>query len=174
MGSAATGKPLVEHWNGRAWKQVPAASPRGATESLLTSVAATGSSNAWAVGYYNTGTTIKTLIERWDGRWAKVASPNPGGVHGSFLLGVTAAGPSDAWAVGYFSTGKTIKTLIERWNGHMWAQVASPSPRGLYAQRSERRCGGWQVRRLGGWLLLRPAGQAADRALEWPEVEVRA
>ena len=152
VGSAATGKPLVEHWNGRAWKQVPAASPRGATESLLTSVAATGSTNAWAAGYYNTGTTIKTLIERWNGRgWAKVTSPNPGGVHGSFLLGVTAAGPSDAWAVGYFSTGKTIKTLIERWNGHRWTQVASPSPGGLYARSALNgvaaagRSGAWAV-----------------------------
>ena len=107
VGSAATGKPLIEHWDGRAWGQVPSASPRGATESLLNSVAATGSSTAWAVGYYNTGKTIKTLIERWNGRgWAQVTSPNPGGVHGSFLLGVAAAGSSSAWAVGYFSTGK--------------------------------------------------------------------
>ncbi len=135
VGSAATGKPLIEHWDGRDWRQVPSASPRGATESLLNSVAATGSSNAWAVGYYNTGKTIKTLIERWNGRgWAQVASPNPGGVHGSFLLGVAAAGLSSAWAVGYFSTGKTIKTLIERWNGRAWVQVTSPSPGGSDAR----------------------------------------
>jgi hypothetical protein len=48
VGSAATGKPLIEHWDGRAWKQVPCASPRGAQESLLNSVAVTGSSTAWA------------------------------------------------------------------------------------------------------------------------------
>jgi hypothetical protein len=135
VGSAATGKPLIEHGNGRAWKQVPAASPRAATESLLNSVAATGSSNAWAVGYFSTGKTIKTLIERWNGRaWARVASPSPGGAHGSFLTGVAAAGPSTAWAVGYFGTGTTIKTLIERWDGHAWAQVASPSPGGSDAR----------------------------------------
>jgi hypothetical protein len=136
VGSAATGKPLIEHWDGRAWKQVPSAGPRGASESLLNSVAATGSSTAWAAGYYNTGKRIKkTLIERWNGRaWAQLASPNPGGVHGSFLLGVAATGPSDAWAVGYYNTGKSTRTLIERWNGRAWAQVPSPSPGGSDAR----------------------------------------
>jgi len=28
VGSAATGKPLIEHWNGMAWEQVPSAGPR--------------------------------------------------------------------------------------------------------------------------------------------------
>jgi len=136
VGSAATGKPLIEHWDGRAWAPVPSASPPGAQESLLNSVAATGSSTAWAVGYYNTGKRIKkTLIERWNGRtWVQVASPSPGGVHGSFLLGVATAGPSDAWAVGYYDTGKSTRALIERWNGRAWAQVASPSPGGLDAR----------------------------------------
>jgi hypothetical protein len=129
VGSAATGKPLIEHWDGRDWRQVPSASPRGATESLLNSVAAAGASNAWAVGYYNTGKTIKPLIERWDGRgWAQVASPSPGGVHDSYLQSVAATGSSSAWAVGYYSTGKTTKPLIERWAGRGWAQVAGPNP----------------------------------------------
>ncbi len=134
VGSAATGKPLIERWNGMAWKQVPSASPRDAKESLLNSVAATGSSSAWAVGYYNNGSAIKTLIERWNGRaWTQVTSPSPGGVHGSFLAGVAATGPSSAWAVGYYNNGSAIKTLIERWNGRAWAQVTSPSPGGSHA-----------------------------------------
>jgi hypothetical protein len=29
VGSAPTGKPLIEHWDGRDWTQVPSASPRG-------------------------------------------------------------------------------------------------------------------------------------------------
>ena len=131
-GSAATGGPLIAHWNGVAWKQVTPASPRGATESLLTSVAAAGPSSAWAVGYYNTGHAIKTLIERWNGRrWAQVPSPSPGSAHGSFLYGVAVAGPSSAWAVGYYLLGgSAVRTLIERWDGRKWAQVPSPSPGG--------------------------------------------
>src|SRR6266851_2911994 len=129
VGSAATGEPLIEHWNGRTWAQVPGDSPRHATESLLTSVAATGSSTAWAVGYYNTGKTIKTLIERWNGRrWVQAASPSPGGSDAR-LNGVAVAGKSSAWAVGsYF--GPSLRPLIERWNGQAWKVVTSPNPGG--------------------------------------------
>jgi hypothetical protein len=129
VGSVATGKPLIERWNGMAWRRVPGASPRDAKESLLNSVAATGPSSAWAVGYYNNGSAIKTLIERWNGRaWTVMASPSPGGSHGSFLYGVAAPGPSGAWAVGDYGTGNTTRTLIERWNGRAWTQVTSPNP----------------------------------------------
>jgi hypothetical protein len=134
VGSAATGRPLIERWNGMAWKRVPSAGPHDAKESLLNSVAAITSSSAWAVGYYNNGSAIKTLIERWNGRsWTLVASPSPGGPHSSFLYGVAATGLSSAWAVGDYGTGgNTTRTLIERWNGRAWTQVASPSPGGSH------------------------------------------
>lgn len=42
---------LIEHWNGRAWSQVPSPSPGGSHgNSTLTGVAANGPSSAWAVG----------------------------------------------------------------------------------------------------------------------------
>jgi hypothetical protein len=152
VGSAATGRPLIERWNGKAWKQVPSASPRDAKESLLNSVAATGSSSAWAVGYYNSGSAIRTLIERWNGRaWTLVASPSPGGSHGSFLYGVAATGSSGAWAVGDYGTaGNTTRTLIERWNGRAWTLVASPNPGGshgsaLSAVAAAGTSGAWAV-----------------------------
>lgn len=127
VGSAATGKTLIEHWDGRAWQQVPSASPRGAQESLLNSVAATGSSTAWAVGYYNTGKATRTLIERWNGRgWVQVPSPSPGGTDAR-LNGVAAAGNSSAWAVGYYF-GPPLRPLIERWDGRAWKVVTSPNP----------------------------------------------
>jgi hypothetical protein len=129
VGSAATGQPLIEHWNGQDWRQVPSASPRGATESLLNSVAATGST-AWAVGYYNTGKTIKTLIERWNGRaWKQEPSPNPGGpaIHlpdDSQLQAVATVSSSQAWAAGSYSSGNPRgKILIERRTGGTWSQV---------------------------------------------------
>ena len=186
VGSAATGKPLIEHWNGQDWRQVPSASPRGATESLLNSVAATGST-AWAVGYYNTGTTIKTLIERRNGRgWVQVASPNPGGVHGSYLRGVAATGSSNAWAVGYYSTGTTTKPLIERWTGRGWAQVASPNPgdAGLKSVAAAGKSSAWAVgdyyapglrplieRWDGRVLQHRQNDQDPDRAVERPRLD---
>lgn len=42
---------LVEHWNGKTWKVQPSPNPGKGT--LLFGVAATSSTNAWAVGYYN-------------------------------------------------------------------------------------------------------------------------
>jgi hypothetical protein len=166
VGSAATGSPLIERWNGRAWTQAPAASPRGAQESLLNSVAAAGPAQAWAVGYYTTGQTTRTLIERWNGRaWKQVTSPSPGGVHGSFLLGVAAAGPSRAWAVGYYLTGQTTRTLIERWNGRAWKQVASPSPGGSHTGSSlsgvaaAGKSGAWAV----GYYLGPPVRSLIER-----------
>jgi len=44
---------LILHWDGTAWTQVP--SPNPARDNVLTGVAATSASNAWAVGSF-TGT----------------------------------------------------------------------------------------------------------------------
>jgi hypothetical protein len=133
VGSAVTGRALIERWNGRSWKQVASPSPGGSRgSSTLSGVAVTGPSNAWAVGSYERGHTYRTLIEHWNGRaWKQVASPSPGGVRGSFLAGVAAdRSSSGAWAVGYYRGGTTYRTLIEHWNGRAWKQVASPSPGG--------------------------------------------
>jgi hypothetical protein len=133
VGSAVTGRTLVEHWDGRSWKQVASPSPGGRPGSVLSSVAAAGSAGAWAVGYFSTGAAVETLIERWNGRsWKQVASPSPGGSRGSSTLsGVAVTGPSNAWAVGSYERGHTYRTLIEHWNGRAWKQVASPSPGGV-------------------------------------------
>ena len=154
VGSAATGKPLIEHWAGMAWRQVPAASPRGARESLLNGVAAVSSSRAWAVGYYNDGRAIRTLIERWNGRaWTQVTSPSPGGSRGrSALDGVAASGTSGAWAVGYY--GPPDRPLIERWNGRAWTLVTSPNPGGrdggaLAAVTTIGKAGAWAAGSVG-------------------------
>ena len=123
-------KTLIEHWNGTAWKRVPSPSP-GTTGQDLKSISATSSSNAWAVGWYDVGTTTKSLIVHWNGRsWKRVASPDLGGsVSYSALQGVTAASSSRAWAVGSYSpTIDTYRTLILRWNGRFWKPVTSPSP----------------------------------------------
>jgi erythromycin esterase-like protein len=95
--------------------------------SFLLGVAATGPSNAWAVGYYNTSKSTRTLIERWNGRaWTQVTSPSPGGSDAR-LNGVAAAGKFSAWAVGYYS-GPPLRPLIERWDGRAWKVVTSPNP----------------------------------------------
>ena len=91
----------------------------------LNGMAATSASNAWAVGYYWTGTTSTqptTLTLHWNGtNWSRVASPSP--VTGDELSGVAATSATSAWAVG----GSDGVPLILHWNGSRWSKVASPT-----------------------------------------------
>ncbi len=121
---------LTEHWNGTIWAQVPSPSPSSSGDNLLSAVAATSASNAWAVGSYSNGTADQTLIERWNGTtWKRVPSPNPGGsARFNVLRSVAATSATSAWAVGYYSNGTAEQTLIVRWDGTTWKRVPSPSP----------------------------------------------
>ena len=124
-------KILIEHWNGKAWKQI--ASPSPGSFPRLSAVAATSLTRAWAAGSYENKSTQETLIEHWNGKaWKQVASPSPmaSSRGGAALFGVAATSTINAWAVGDYYNPITQKslTLILHWNGHAWKQVASPSP----------------------------------------------
>jgi Protein kinase domain len=129
--TSADGRTLILRWNGTAWMTVPSPSP--GTNSYLSSVAATSSGNAWAVGYTYSGAS--SLILRWNGAtWTRVPSPDPGtgpGM-GSYLYGVAATPADSAWAVGYSDSSGVISALIMRWNGTAWTTVPSPSPTDSY------------------------------------------
>jgi len=61
---------LIEHWNGTAWKRVPSPTPDTPKNlpmgpKVLTSVAATSATNAWAVGYYFNGAANQALALHW-------------------------------------------------------------------------------------------------------------
>src|SRR5262249_26684318 len=51
---------LIEHWNGTAWRRVKSPDP-SSTKNVLTGVAASSATNAWAVGSYKSGTVWRTL-----------------------------------------------------------------------------------------------------------------
>jgi len=105
---------LVERWNGTRWKHVPSPNPGGPTHAnFLSGVAATSSTNAWAVGSYFNGTSFQTLVERWNGtRWKHVPSPNPGGpTNTNGLSGVAATSSTNIWAVGRYFNGTADQTL---------------------------------------------------------------
>jgi hypothetical protein len=60
--NGTTDQTLIEHWNGTSWKQVTSPNPGGSSDdNILNGVAATSSTNAWAVGDYYNGTTDQTL-----------------------------------------------------------------------------------------------------------------
>ncbi len=131
--NGTTSQTLVLHWNGTKWSKVGSPNPSCPAGISLNGVAATSSSNAWAVGYCNTDTADQTLVLHWNGtKWSKVASPSPSCPAGGISLnGVTAAiSSSHAWAVGDCYTSSGVQTVILRWNGTAWQQVTSPNPGG--------------------------------------------
>jgi hypothetical protein len=119
--------PVILHWNGKTWSKVP--SPASvASDSAVHGVTATSTTNAWAVGSYNSKSgEDETLALHWNGKtWSKVSTPNFG-----VLNGVTATSATNAWAVGtYFTASNGTETLILHWNGKTWSKVTSPNPGG--------------------------------------------
>lgn len=108
-------KTLVEHWNGKVWKLQRSPNPGGSNGTDLTGLAATSSTNAWAVGRYFTRDATKIVVEHWGGRaWKVQPSPNP---RGAYLSGVAATSRASAWAVGYYDNNGKKQTLVERWRG---------------------------------------------------------
>jgi hypothetical protein len=90
-------------------------------------VAATSTSNAWAVGFYFTSTgRQKTIVDHWNGTaWRRVTSPNRSGDNNLVGVGVAVTSSTNAWAVG--ASLSVRRTLIEHWNGTAWTIVPSPS-----------------------------------------------
>jgi hypothetical protein len=93
---------------------------------------ATSAHSAWAVGSATSKTSVKTLIERWNGKaWKRVPSPSPDAGLADFLGGVAVTSGGGAWAVGDITCGcGPGLSLIERWNGKVWRRVPSPTPGG--------------------------------------------
>jgi eukaryotic-like serine/threonine-protein kinase len=115
-GSSLHPKPLIAHWNGTSWTQVPSS---GLPSGELSAVAATSASNAWAVGGTSSG---QSLIVHWNGTtWQRVPSA---GAAGS-LTKVGASSATNAWAVG---SGPSFGSmLILHWNGTTWQRMPSPT-----------------------------------------------
>lgn len=125
-GSPGATTPLIEHWNGVSWKQVPC--PLPANGGQFWSVSATSPTDVWAVGQTGGDATTdgqQNLIEHWNGTaWTRVPSPDPAG-GANVLRGVSAISPTDAWAVGYTEATSHQNAVILHWNGTTWSQVAS-------------------------------------------------
>ena len=56
------------HWDGTAWTEVPGPTPPGATDVRRgTDLAKVGPCEAWSVGHYTVGSSVRTLTERLGG-----------------------------------------------------------------------------------------------------------
>jgi hypothetical protein len=121
--TSANQQALILHWDGVRWTQV--AAPAVGSFVNLRAVAATSTTEAWAVGSYTSPGGSQALILHWDGSsWTQI--PGPAGELGA----VAASSPSNVWAVG---ATRKFRTLIMHWNGRVWSRVPSPSrtPEGL-------------------------------------------
>ena len=105
-----TAQTLIEHWDGHLWSAQTSRNPGGPTnDNQLRGVAATSSSNAWAVGYDLKGTG-PALIEHWNGKaWHVQASSGPGSDNS--LTGVAAISAFNAWAAGSYYNGSVLQNL---------------------------------------------------------------
>lgn len=120
---------LIDHWDGRSWKQV--ASPNlGSTTGFsgLSAVSADSATDAWAVGTAETSTTSKDFILHWNGtRWTSVYTTGNFSPYFPVLEGVSAASPTDVWAVGITTGGgKSSQVFTLHWNGTAWTKVPTP------------------------------------------------
>jgi hypothetical protein len=128
--------PLMEAWNGTAWKIQPAPAARDSTTISGIScpvtgrcTAAGGDSLAKHYARGGDGDTF-TLAEAWNGRdWAIQPTPNPAGLLYTSLSAVSCASPAACAAVGYYdrADGSSVD-FAEIWTGTRWAIKPVPVP----------------------------------------------
>lgn len=109
--------------------------------AALFGVAATSAGNVWAVGQYQSGTVLRTLIVHWNGKtWRQVPSPNPAPA-GDSLNGVAATSAASTWAVGE----QNGHSLILQWNGKAWRPVPGPDIGNLAGVAATSATNAWAV-----------------------------
>ncbi|MHB1987223.1 MAG: beta propeller repeat protein [Acidimicrobiales bacterium] len=141
--------PVVEEWNGAAWKAMPLPVLPGADSgSQLSGVWAASTSDAWAVGSAYSAAGPVPLLLHWNGKaWSletlPTAPPN------TALSGISGTSASNIWCVGSAQSGagpvSISKPVEAHFNGSTWAvstvgssgtylgQVSAGSPSNVWA-----------------------------------------
>ncbi len=127
--SGTPAKTLVMHYNGSSWSLVSSVDFTGYDTRLL-AVAATAGGDVWAAGrkVVSGGSSIYTVVERWDSATSSFVNVNTSSLNfvpGNLLNGVALTGASNVWVVGESNS----YALIGHWNGTSWA-VTTYSPPG--------------------------------------------
>lgn len=130
---AGTGT-LTLHWDGMVWSIVPSIQPPDTRFVTLMGVAASGSSDVWAVGSQNASSSqlLQPLVEHWDGvAWHIIPSPlPPSATNGSLNSVARIPGTQQFWAVGAssrYTTPALPQPLSERWDGTAWQLIPGPA-----------------------------------------------
>jgi hypothetical protein len=174
VGSAdSAGSPLVERWDGKAWRRQVAPRPDGALSAELDAVSCPGRSRCIAVGSAqeprgSLGDAVTvTLSEAWDGTsWTVEPTPSPApGVTGSSvdrLLGVSCASPDACVAVGDSCDGSVCvpRPLAEAWGGDGWTITPVPGRAGSASTLTSVSCPTASACTAVGTAAPRPGGRS--------------
>jgi len=133
MVNQATFRPVIEHWDGRAWRQVtlPGSVLKTlGTSSVRATIGASAPSNVWAFG---TG----GYWLHWNGKlWTpgRLATP-PGAALGPYVGSPLVFSPSDVWAFGDYQTKSgTLVPYGLHFNGHAWRPFTTSGQDGFAAE----------------------------------------
>ncbi len=119
-------RPLLEHWNGRSWRQValPAkAVSHFGNQDIFANVAALSATKVWAITFQ--GRFFRLAC----GRWSVGALPGTAG--GRVVVdAVKALGPANVWAFGSRSLGPVsalkFAPYAARFDGRRWIRIPVP------------------------------------------------
>lgn len=112
-------RPLLLHWNGKAWTQFDGPAIGG-----LNSVTAISPDDAWAIGGIWSGDPeTESLLLHWDGKaWTEALGSRMQMGTGGGLRAITATATDDVWIV-----GGGPSPLIQHWDGKTWRRMATPT-----------------------------------------------
>jgi hypothetical protein len=117
---------LMLHRTASGWSALPSVNGRTDYEDKLVGVAATSSTNVWALVAarkpYDQGSLPDLIrILHWNGsKWQFQAVPQKGVYGFDYPSAIVASSASGAWAVGDYSNGAAYRTLVLHWGGTKW------------------------------------------------------
>jgi len=119
--------PVIDHWNGSAWSQMTAPST-GYSTNTLSAVGASGSADAWAVGWSEPRRyTFYPLGLHWNGTAWSVSTSFNTAMAGQVADGVADISTTNAYAIGG-GLGSAPYGIVARWNGTTWNRLTVPVP----------------------------------------------
>jgi hypothetical protein len=119
---------LAEHWNGHAWRLVPAPTPSSEPDNAFQGITCPTSSACIAVGASAdaSGNPSGTFAARWNGKSLNLQPMPTGHTPGGFLGSVWCKSVTACIATGATNAG----TLAERLSGTTWSVLPTPTPPG--------------------------------------------
>ncbi|GAA4957999.1 hypothetical protein GCM10023205_20620 [Yinghuangia aomiensis] len=151
QGDTGGGPPIVQHFDGTAWRNVPVSGHDG--KGQFDAVLPVGPHDVWALGHWNDAAAYndRALAMHFDGRtWRETPVPATPANVSAYAFGAAALGPSDVWMVGATAVDRLddAKPLAYHWDGQAWTDVPTPDTGGhalLFAAAPDRTGGVWAV-----------------------------